>query len=233
LFGAVEAARAAGLSKIITFDMGGTSADVARFEGTLDRRYQTMIQGMPLAAPTLAIDTIAAGGGSRLHITEGRFQVGPDSAGSHPGPACYRKGGPATLTDANVVLGKIQPAFFPRIFGKDGNESLDKDASERALSELILSQPIEGIPPDLAAIAAGFVDVAVHAMARAIHKLSVARGFDVRQYALCAFGGAGGQHACLVAEALGIKKILIHRFSSVLSAFGITVFVCCLRRFNR
>ena len=223
LFGAVEAARAAGLSKIITFDMGGTSADVARFEGTLDRRYQTMIQGMPLAAPTLAIDTIAAGGGSRLHITEGRFQVGPDSAGSHPGPACYRKGGPATLTDANVVLGKIQPAFFPRIFGKDGNESLDKDASERALSELILSQPIEGIPPDLAAIAAGFVDVAVHAMARAIHKLSVARGFDVRQYALCAFGGAGGQHACLVAEALGIKKILIHRFSSVLSAFGMGI----------
>jgi 5-oxoprolinase (ATP-hydrolysing) len=223
LFGAIEAARAAGLAKIITFDMGGTSADVARFDGRLDRRYHTMVDGMPLSVPTLAIDTIAAGGGSCLHITEGRFIVGPDSAGSQPGPACYRNGGPATLTDANVILGKIQPSFFPRIFGKNHNEGLDKDAAERALSTLILSSENTAIPKDLAAVAAGFVDVAVHAMARAIHKLSVARGFDVRQYALCAFGGAAGQHACLVAEALGIKKVLIHRLSSVLSAFGMGI----------
>ncbi|MFM7621792.1 MAG: hydantoinase/oxoprolinase family protein, partial [Alphaproteobacteria bacterium] len=223
LFGAIEAARAAGLSKIITFDMGGTSADVARYDGRLDRRYHTMVDGMPLSVPTLAIDTIAAGGGSCLHITEGRFVVGPDSAGSNPGPACYRNGGPATLTDANVILGKIHPTFFPRIFGKDHNEGLDKDASEIALSHLIMASGQSGVPQDLAAVAAGFVDVAVHAMARAIHKLSVARGFDVRQYALCAFGGAAGQHACLVAEALGMKKVLIHRFSSVLSAFGMGI----------
>lgn len=223
LFGAIEAARAAGLSKIITFDMGGTSADVARYDGCLDRRYHTTVDGMPLSVPTLAIDTIAAGGGSCLHITEGRFVVGPDSAGSYPGPACYRNGGPATVTDANVVLGKIHPAFFPRIFGADHNEGLDKHASESALAALILSAEPYDSPPDLAAVAEGFVDVAVHAMARAIHKLSVARGFDVRQYALCAFGGAAGQHACLVAEALGMKKVLIHRFSSVLSAFGMGI----------
>jgi 5-oxoprolinase (ATP-hydrolysing) len=223
LFGAIEAARAAGLPKIITFDMGGTSADVARFDGRLDRRYHTMVDGMPLSVPTLAIDTIAAGGGSCLHITEGRFIVGPDSAGSQPGPACYRNGGPATLTDANVLLGKIQPAFFPRIFGKNRNEGLDKDASERALLSVVLSSGDHKLSQDLTALAAGFVDVAVHAMARAIHKLSVARGFDVRQYALCAFGGAAGQHACLVAEALGMKKVLIHRFSSVLSAFGMGI----------
>jgi 5-oxoprolinase (ATP-hydrolysing) len=223
LFGAIEAARAAELPKIITFDMGGTSADVARFDGNLDRRYQIMVDGMPLSVPTLAIDTIAAGGGSCLHITEGRLIVGPDSAGSHPGPACYRNGGPATLTDANVLLGKIQPAFFPRIFGEGHKESLDKQASERALLNLALSWEDPKFSENLTALAAGFVDVAVHAMARAIHKLSVARGFDVRQYALCAFGGAAGQHACLVAEALGMKKILIHRFSSVLSAFGMGI----------
>jgi 5-oxoprolinase (ATP-hydrolysing) len=223
LFGAIEAARAAGLPKIITFDMGGTSADVARFDGNLDRRYQIMVDGMPLSVPTLAIDTIAAGGGSCLHITEGRLVVGPDSAGSYPGPSCYRNGGPATLTDANVLLGKIQPAFFPRIFGKNRNEGLDKDDSERAFLNLIFSSGERKHADNLTALAAGFVDVAVHAMARAIHKLSVARGFDVRQYALCAFGGAAGQHACLVAEALGIKKVLIHRFSSVLSAFGMGI----------
>ena len=224
IYGAIYAAKIAGFDKIITFDMGGTSTDVARYNGTIDRKYNQIIDGMPLNAPTLAIETIAAGGGSKLHYTNERMIVGPDSAGSHPGPACYRKGGSATITDANVVLGRIQPLFFPRLFGINNNESIDTNAAEIAILDLCQQINKDNTKQDtIEETAEKFISVAVQSMASAIHKISVARGFDVREYALCAFGGAGGQHACLVAEALGIKNVIIHKYSSVLSAFGMGI----------
>ncbi|MFO1237366.1 MAG: hydantoinase B/oxoprolinase family protein [Alphaproteobacteria bacterium] len=214
--GAAESGRAAGFDKIIGFDMGGTSTDVCHFDGAYEREQETMVAGVRLRAPMMLIHTVAAGGGSILHYDGLRMRVGPDSAGADPGPRAYRRDGPLTVTDANVMLGKLRPDFFPAIFGPGENEKLDAEAVRAtfaALAERI------GRPPE--EIAEGFVAIAVANMANAVKKISVARGYDVTAYALNCFGGAGGQHACLVADALGMETVLIHPFSGLLSAYGI------------
>ncbi len=211
----------AGSMRVIGFDMGGTSTDVSHYAGEFERAFETRVAGVRVRAPMMAIHTVAAGGGSILGFDGARFRVGPESAGAKPGPACYRRGGPLTVTDANVALGKIQAQFFPRLFGPGGDEALDAEiVAERfaALALEIARATGKALAPE--AVAAGFVDIAVGSMANAIKKISVARGYDVTRYTLQCFGGAGGQHACLVADALGVERVFIHPLAGVLSAYG-------------
>ena len=212
-----ETARAAGSKRVIGFDMGGTSTDVAHFAGDFERSFETEVAGVRLRAPMMQIHTVAAGGGSVLAFESGRFRVGPDSAGANPGPACYRRGGPLAVTDANVMLGKLLPDFFPAIFGAAQNEKLDAQIVRERFVRLAQDNGLSRSAEDMAD---GFVAIAVEHMAEAIKSISVARGHDVTTYALNCFGGAGGQHACLVADALGMRRVLIHPLSSVLSAYG-------------
>jgi 5-oxoprolinase (ATP-hydrolysing) len=220
IVGAVATSEMAGAKKIITFDMGGTSTDVAQYSGEYERSLETEIAGVRLRSPMMRIHTVAAGGGSILHYEGGRFRVGPDSAGSNPGPACYRKGGPLTVTDCNLMLGKLQPGFFPKIFGSGADQPLDFEIVHRKFAELAekASAGSNILTPEQAA--EGFLSVAVENMANAIKKISVQRGYNIKEYTLCCFGGAGAQHACRVADALGIKSIFIHPYAGVLSAYG-------------
>jgi 5-oxoprolinase (ATP-hydrolysing) len=215
IVGMVKTAAEAGFDRVIGFDMGGTSTDVSHYAGTFERTNGTIVAGVRVRAPMLEIHTVAAGGGSVCHFDLGRFRVGPDSAGAVPGPACYRRGGPLTVTDCNVVLGKIRPEHFPRVFGPAGDQPIDAAAS-RALCQAIAGQA--GMTPEQ--VAQGFIRIAVDNMAKAIKKISIARGHDVTRYTLVCFGGAGGQHACLVADALGMALVMIHPFAGVLSAYG-------------
>ena len=222
IVGMVRTANNAGFEKVIGFDMGGTSTDVSHFAGRFEREYETQVAGVRLRAPMLSINTVAAGGGSVLHFDGSRYRVGPDSAGAEPGPACYRNGGPLTLTDANVLLGRIQAAHFPHVFGPRGDQPLDEHASQARfedLSEQITEATGDQRGPEQ--VAAGFIEIAVANMANAIKKISVQRGYDVTGYVLNVFGGAGGQHACAVADALGMSRVLIHPLAGVLSAYGI------------
>ncbi|TGV60865.1 5-oxoprolinase [bacterium M00.F.Ca.ET.141.01.1.1] len=216
--GMVETAKLAGFDKVIGFDMGGTSTDVAHYDGEYERAFDTEVAGVRVRAPMMRIHTVAAGGGSILHYEAGRFRVGPDSAGANPGPAAYRRGGPLAVTDANVMLGKLQPDFFPSIFGPGQDAPLDAQTVRAKFASLAAGIG-DGRPPE--AVAEGFVTIAVENMANAIKKISVQRGYDVTEYLLNCFGGAGGQHACLVADALGMEAVLIHPFSGLLSAYGI------------
>ncbi len=213
--GMAETAREAGIAHTIGFDMGGTSTDVSRFDGTYERIYETEVAGVRLRASMMAIHTVAAGGGSILHYDGARFRVGPDSAGADPGPACYRRGGPLCVTDANVMVGKLSGAYFPHIFGPGADAPLDEDVVREKFAAL--ASKIGDTPEQ---VADGFIRIAVENMANAIKRISVAKGYDTREYALNCFGGAGGQHACLVADALGMMRIFIHPFSGVLSAYG-------------
>ena len=216
--GMVAAARPLGHDRLIGFDMGGTSTDVAHYAGSYELTGDSVVAGVRVAAPMMQIHTVAAGGGSICHYDGGRFRVGPDSAGADPGPACYRKGGPLTVTDCNLYLGRIDPAFFPHVFGPAGDEALDPAAARARLEEIAAALPE---PRPLADIAEGFLAIAVDSMANAIRKISVARGHDVTEYALACFGGAGGQHACRVADALGMETVLVHPLAGILSAYGI------------
>ncbi|MEO5758930.1 MAG: hydantoinase B/oxoprolinase family protein [Mesorhizobium sp.] len=216
--GMVETAKLAGFDKVIGFDMGGTSTDVAHYDGDYERAFDTEVAGVRIRAPMMRIHTVAAGGGSILHYEAGRFRTGPDSAGANPGPAAYRRGGPLAVTDANVMLGKLQADFFPAIFGVSQDEPLDADVVAKKFTALA-AEIGDGRTPE--AVAEGFVTIAVENMANAIKKISVQRGYDVTEYLLNCFGGAGGQHACLVADALGMEAVLIHPFSGLLSAYGI------------
>ncbi len=219
--GMVGTARAAGFEQLIGFDMGGTSTDVCHYSGQFERAFETEVAGVRLRAPMMQIHTVAAGGGSILHFDGARFRVGPDSAGARPGPACYRNGGPLTVTDCNVMLGKLQPQFFPAVFGHKGNESLDTATVKQQFNALAAEiTTATGTERSSAETAAGFLTIAVENMANAIKKVSVQRGYDVTRYTLCCFGGAGGQHACLVADTLGMKTIHLHPLAGVLSAFG-------------
>ena len=218
IVGMAKTAQAAGFDRVIGFDMGGTSTDVSHFAGAYERTNETMVAGVRVRAPMLEIHTVAAGGGSVCHYDGRRFRVGPDSAGAVPGPACYRRGGPLTITDCNVVLGKIRAEHFPAMFGPGGDEPIDSEAS-RALCAAIGAQA--GMSAQQAA--EGFVRIAVDSMANAIKRISIARGHDVTRYTLQCFGGAGGQHACLVADALGIERVMIHPLAGVLSAYGMGV----------
>ena len=218
IVGMAKTAEQAGLDKVIGFDMGGTSTDVSHFAGSYERTSESMVAGVRVRAPMLEIHTVAAGGGSICHFDGSRFRVGPDSAGAVPGPACYRRGGPLTVTDCNVVLGKIRPEHFPSVFGPDGDEPIDAAASH-ALCGAIGEQA--GLSPR--EVAEGFVRIAVENMANAIKQISIARGHDVTRYALQCFGGAGGQHACLVADALGMEKVMVHPLAGVLSAYGMAL----------
>jgi 5-oxoprolinase (ATP-hydrolysing) len=215
--GMAETGRAAGFGLLIGFDMGGTSTDVSHFDGEYERAFETEVAGVRMRAPMMLIHTVAAGGGSILHFDGARFRVGPDSAGANPGPTCYRRGGPLAVTDANVMVGKLMPEFFPRIFGPGQDQPLDA-AAVRAAFAALAAQVGDGRTPE--DVADGFIRIAVENMANAVKKISVQRGYDVTRYALNCFGGAGGQHACLVADALGMTKVLIHPFSSLLSAYG-------------
>jgi 5-oxoprolinase (ATP-hydrolysing) len=222
IVGMARTANNAGFTKVIGFDMGGTSTDVSHYAGRFEREYETQVAGVRMRAPMLSIHTVAAGGGSVLHFDGSRYRVGPDSAGADPGPACYRNGGPLTLTDANVLLGRIQPDHFPRVFGRGGDQPLDAETT-RAMFQT-LSEEITGATGDRRGpeqVAAGFVEIAVANMANAIKKISVQRGYDVTEYLLNVFGGAGGQHACAVADALGMSRVLIHPLAGVLSAYGL------------
>jgi len=221
IVGAARTAGMAGLDRIIGFDMGGTSTDVALYDGAFERAFETEVAGVRMRAPMMAINTVAAGGGSILHFDGARIRVGPDSAGANPGPASYRRGGPLTVTDANVCVGKLQPAHFPPIFGPDGNERLDRDAALTGFTALA-NQMAEatGTRQDPRAVAEGFLRVAIANMANAIKQVSVARGHDAARFALQCFGGAGGQHACLVADELGMETVFIHPYAGVLSAYG-------------
>src|SRR5262249_17653157 len=215
--GMAETGREAGFSHLIGFDMGGTSTDVSHFDGEYERAFETEVAGVRMRAPMMLIHTVAAGGGSILHFDGARFRVGPDSAGANPGPKCYRRGGPLALTDANVLVGKMLADFCPKTFGAQQNLPLDTEAVREAFAQLA-TQIGDGRSPE--EVADGFIKIAVENMANAIKKISVQRGYDVTRYALNCFGGAGGQHASLVADALGMTKVLIHPFSSLLSAYG-------------
>jgi len=218
-YGAV--CRQAGFPKAIGFDMGGTSTDVSRVDGTGEFIYEKTVAGIRIKAPMLWIETVAAGGGSLLAFDGHRCTVGPESAGAHPGPACYGKGGPATVTDANLVLGRIQPAWFPACFGPHGDEPLDADAAQARLQAITdAMNTATGVPRTVQEVAAGFVRIANENMVKPIKVISVARGYDVQEYALCCFGGAGAQHACAVARALGMRHIVLHPWAGVLSAYG-------------
>ncbi len=215
--GAVETARQAGLAKIIGFDMGGTSTDVSHYDGNFERAFETQVAGVRMRAPMMRIHTVAAGGGSILHYDGARFRAGPDSAGANPGPACYRRGGPLTVTDCNVMLGRIQADFFPHVFGPKADQPIDA-ATVREKFQALAGELGKGRSAEQ--IAEGFLTVAVENMANAIKEISIERGHDVTQYALCCFGGAGGQHACRVADALGMTTVFLHPLAGVLSAYG-------------
>ncbi|PZD70947.1 Acetophenone carboxylase gamma subunit [Acaryochloris thomasi RCC1774] len=219
--GAVQTCALAGRTQLIGFDMGGTSTDVCHYQGSYERVLETELTGVRLRTPMLDIHTVAAGGGSILNFDGSRFRVGPESAGASPGPTCYRQSGPLTVTDCNVMVGKIQPQFFPQVFGPEHNLPLDIEPVQRAFAKLarrIQSETKQVQTPEQ--VAAGFLTIAVENMANAIKKISLQRGHDVSDYTLCCFGSAGGQHVCQIAEVLGIQEILIHPFAGVLSAFG-------------
>ncbi|PRH16381.1 hydantoinase B/oxoprolinase family protein [Burkholderia multivorans] len=221
IVGMVRAARAAGFERVIGFDMGGTSTDVSHYNGEFERVFETQVAGVRMRAPMMSIHTVAAGGGSVLSFDGARLRVGPESAGANPGPAAYRRGGPLTVTDCNVMLGKIQPDYFPRVFGPHANEPLDRDgvvAKFRALADEIHAATGRRETPE--ALAEGFLEIAIGSMANAIKKISVQRGHDVSRYVLTTFGGAGGQHACGVADALGMTQVFAHPLAGVLSAYG-------------
>ena len=220
--GMVRTARDAGFKKLIGFDMGGTSTDVCHHAGEYERSFESEVAGVRMRAPMMSIHTVAAGGGSILSFRQGRLQVGPESAGANPGPASYRRGGPLTVTDCNVVLGKIQPNHFPAVFGPDGNEHLDIEAARAAFENMAedIASETGDLRMDVEALAEGFLRIAVENMANAIKKISVQRGYDVTKYTMNCFGGAGGQHACQVADVLGMESIFVHPFAGVLSAFG-------------
>ena len=222
LVGMVRVSALAGFDQVIGFDMGGTSTDVSHYAGQWERVLDTQVAGVRLRAPMLAIHTVAAGGGSILHFDGARYRVGPDSAGADPGPACYRRGGPLTVTDANVMLGRVQPAHFPKVFGPGGDQPLDADVVRRRFTELaveITARTGDDRGPE--EVAEGFLRIAVANMANAVKKISVQKGHDITRYALTTFGGAGGQHACAVADALGIRTVLVPPMAGVLSALGI------------
>ncbi len=231
IVGAVQTSHRAGFDKIITFDMGGTSTDVAHFKWdassedagspNYERAYETEVAGVRLRSPMMAIHTVAAGGGSILTFEGTRYQVGPESAGAYPGPACYRNGGPLTVTDCNVMVGKIQPQFFPQIFGEDGQQAIDRDLVQvkfLQLAEEISKATGDNRTPEQ--VAEGFLSIAIDNMASAIKKISVQKGYDIEDYALCCFGAAGGQHACRLAESLGMETVFVHPYAGVLSAYG-------------
>ncbi|HTL76909.1 MAG TPA: hydantoinase B/oxoprolinase family protein [Casimicrobiaceae bacterium] len=221
IVGAVEVARLAGFERIIAFDMGGTSTDVSHWAGEYERAFVTEVAGVRLRAPMMSIHTVAAGGGSICLFDGARLRVGPNSAGANPGPASYRRGGPLTVTDCNVMVGKLDPELFPKVFGPQGDSPLDADIVRRkfeALAAEIAAAPGLARAPEQ--IADGFLDIAVENMANAIKHISVQRGYDVTAYTLCSFGGAGGQHACRVADALGMTRVFIHPLAGVLSAYG-------------
>ena len=212
----------AGFKKLIGFDMGGTSTDVCHFSGEYERSFETEVAGVRIRAPMMQIHTVAAGGGSILSFKDGRFQVGPDSAGATPGPASYGKGGPLTVTDCNVLLGKLHPEYFPNVFGVNGDEPLDVEIVRKKF--LLMSNEIAKetgkLSMNITLIAEGFLKIAVENMANAIKKISIQRGYDVTNYTMNCFGGAGGQHACQVADSLGMKSVLLHPYAGVLSAYG-------------
>ncbi|MEO7498846.1 MAG: hydantoinase/oxoprolinase family protein, partial [Casimicrobiaceae bacterium] len=219
--GAVEVSRLAGFDRIIGFDMGGTSTDVTHWAGEYERAFVTEVAGVRLRAPMMSIHTVAAGGGSICSFDGARFRVGPESAGANPGPAAYRRGGPLTVTDCNVMVGKIDPDLFPSVFGASGEEPLDaKVVQEKFAALAVRVSESTGRPRSAMEVADGFLRIAVDNMANAIKHISVQRGYDVTEYTLCCFGGAAGQHACLVADALGMKRVFIHPLAGVLSAYG-------------
>ncbi|HLS18871.1 MAG TPA: hydantoinase/oxoprolinase family protein, partial [Paracoccaceae bacterium] len=220
--GMVRTGALAGHHRLIGFDMGGTSTDVCHFAGEFERSFETEVAGVRMRAPMMSIHTVAAGGGSILSFRDGRLQVGPESAGANPGPACYRLGGPLTVTDANVMLGKLQPQHFPSVFGPDQDQPLDADIVTRKFGDLAEAIATETGQPRLAPeeLAEGFLRIAVENMANAIKKISVQRGYDVTRYTLNCFGGAGGQHATAIADTLGIETVFIHPYAGVLSAYG-------------
>jgi 5-oxoprolinase (ATP-hydrolysing) len=221
IVGMVRASRLAGFDKIIGFDMGGTSTDVSHFSGEFERVFETQVAGVRMRAPMMSIHTVAAGGGSILHFDGSRYRVGPDSAGANPGPASYRRGGPLAVTDCNVMLGKIQPSFFPQLFGAEGKQSLDAAAVREKFAALAAEiTTATGKDTTAEQVAEGFIEIAVGNMANAIKQISVQRGHDVTEYVLTSFGGAGGQHACLVADALGMKTVFVHSLAGVMSAYG-------------
>ena len=220
--GMVRTAENADLHKLIGFDMGGTSTDVSHYAGEFERAYETEVAGIRVRSPMMDIHTVAAGGGSILHFDGSRLRVGPDSAGADPGPASYGNDGPLAITDCNVILGKLRPEFFPSVFGTDGQQPLDLEATTTAFQALAKQISAEtGTPQTETTVAQGFLDVAADNMANAIKKISIERGYDVSDYALVCFGGAGGQHACMVADRLGIENIYVHPHAGVLSALGI------------
>ena len=215
IVGMARTAAIAGIEKVIGFDMGGTSTDVSHFAGEFEREFETQVAGVRMRAPMMSIHTVAAGGGSLLRFDGDRFRVGPQSAGANPGPASYRRGGPLAVTDANVMVGKVQPRYFPKMFGHGADEPLDAAVVQEKFNALALQT---GRPAEV--VAEGFINIAVQQMANAIKKISVARGYDVTRYTLQCFGGAGGQHACLVADALGMTRVFVHPLAGVLSAYG-------------
>ena len=219
--GMVRTAAMAGFDKVIGFDMGGTSTDVSHYNGEYEREFETEVAGVRMRAPMMRIHTVAAGGGSILHFDGARYRVGPDSAGADPGPACYRRGGPLAVTDCNVMLGKIQPNYFPRVFGPNADQMLDADVVRERFEALAGEiSKASGHATTAPAVAEGFLKIAVENMANAIKQISVQRGYDVTEYTLNCFGGAAGQHACLVADSLGMKRVFLHPFAGVLSAYG-------------
>jgi len=221
IVGAVKTMEMAGFPRMIGFDMGGTSTDVSHYDGEYERAYETVVAGVRMRAPMMLIHTVAAGGGSILNFDGSRYRVGPESAGADPGPASYQRGGPLTVTDCNVMLGKLQPVFFPNVFGPDADQSLDVDTVKARFESLAASiRKATGDTRTPDDVAEGFLRIAVENMANAIKEISIQRGYDVTDYTLCCFGGAGGQHACLVADALGMTRVFIHPFAGVLSAYG-------------
>ena len=216
IVGAVQTSKIAGFEKIVGFDMGGTSTDVSHYAGEFEKAFETEVAGVRMRAPMMKIHTVAAGGGSVLEYDGARFKVGPESAGANPGPACYRRGGPLTVTDANVMLGRVQAEHFPKVFGENQNLPLDKSVVQEHFNTIATTADVD--TPEQ--VAEGFLRIAVENMANAVKKISVQRGYDITKYALTCFGGAGGQHACAVAGVLGIKTIIIHPFAGILSAYG-------------
>ncbi len=222
MVGMAKAATAAGFTRAIGFDMGGTSTDVSHFAGAYERTFESVVAGVRLRAPMMNIHTVAAGGGSICRFDGARFRVGPESAGADPGPACYRRNGPLTVTDCNVMVGKLQAQFFPAVFGPAGDQPLDTSVVAEKFAALAAEvEQATGVRHEAREIASGFLAIAVDNVANAIKQISIARGYDVAAYTLVCFGGAGGQHACLVADALGMTRVLIHPLAGVLSAFGI------------
>lgn len=220
--GMARTSEEAGHDRVIGFDMGGTSTDVSHYAGEFERELGTEVAGVRMSAPMMSIHTVAAGGGSVLHFDGRRYRVGPDSAGADPGPACYRRGGPLTVTDANVMLGRIRPDHFPAVFGPAGDQPLDAPLVRERFGALAREvSHATGRDRSAAEVAAGFLEIAVLNMANAVKKISVQRGHDITRYALTGFGGAGGQHVCAVADALGIDTVLVPPLAGVLSAYGI------------